>query len=52
VPDRIRALNGCYMLRGAVPLEGMNPGNYELEIAIYDPETRRDVILKKPFKIQ
>jgi GWxTD domain-containing protein len=52
VPDRIRALNGCYMLRGEVPLEGMNPGNYQLEIAIYDPETRRDVILKKPFRIQ
>ncbi|HEY0159959.1 MAG TPA: GWxTD domain-containing protein [Thermoanaerobaculia bacterium] len=52
VPDRIRALNGCYMLRGAVPLEGMNPGNYELEVAIYDPETRRDVVLKKPFRIQ
>ncbi len=52
VPDRIRALNGCYMLRGAVPLEGMNPRNYELEVAIYDPETRRDVILKKPFRIQ
>lgn len=52
VPDRIRALNGCYMLRGAVPLEGMNPGNYELEVAIYDPETRRDVILKKPFRIE
>lgn len=52
VPDRIRALNGCYMLRGAFPLEGMNPGNYELEIAIYDPETRRDVLLKKAFRIE
>jgi GWxTD domain-containing protein len=52
VPDRIRALNGCYMLRGAVPLEGMNPGNYQLEVSIYDPETRRDVVLKKPFRIE
>lgn len=52
VPDRIRALNGCYMLRGAIPLEGMSPGNYELELSILDPSTRRDTILKKAFRIE
>jgi GWxTD domain-containing protein len=52
VPDRIRALNGCYMMRGAVPLEGMSPGNYQLEVSIYDPETRRDTVLRKPFRIE
>lgn len=52
VPDRIRALNGCYMMRGAVPLEGMSPGNYELEVSIYDPETRRDTVLRKAFRIE
>jgi GWxTD domain-containing protein len=52
VPDRISALNGCYMMRGAVPLEGMSAGNYELEVAIYDPETRRDTVLRKAFRIE
>jgi GWxTD domain-containing protein len=52
VPDRISALNGCYMMRGAVPLEGMSPGNYQLEVAIYDPETRRDTVLRKAFRIE
>jgi GWxTD domain-containing protein len=52
VPDRIRSLNGCYMLRGAVPLEGMSAGNYQLEVAIYDPSTRRDIVLKKSFRIE
>ncbi|HYK01678.1 MAG TPA: GWxTD domain-containing protein [Thermoanaerobaculia bacterium] len=52
VPDRIRALNGCYMMRGAVPLEGMSPGNYELEVSIYDPEARRDTVLRKAFRIE
>jgi GWxTD domain-containing protein len=52
VPDRIRALNGCYMMRGAVPLDGMSAGNYELEVAIYDPETRSDTVLRKAFRIE
>jgi GWxTD domain-containing protein len=52
VPDRIRALNGCYMMRGAVPLDGMSPGNYELEVAIYDAEAGRDTVLRKPFRIE
>ncbi|MDQ3280874.1 MAG: hypothetical protein M3Q69_05630, partial [Acidobacteriota bacterium] len=52
VPDRIRALGGCYMLRGAVPLEGMSPGSYELQVAITDPETRRESVLKKSFRIE
>jgi GWxTD domain-containing protein len=52
VPDRIRALNGCYMMRGAVPLEGMSPGNYELEVSIYDPEARSDTVLRKAFRIE
>ena len=52
VPDRISALNGCYMMRGAVPLEGMSPGNYQLEVAIYDPETRSDTVLRKAFRIE
>lgn len=52
VPDRIRALAGCYMLRGAVPLEGMSPGDYQLEVSIYDPEKQADTVLKKAFRIE
>lgn len=52
VPDRIRALNGCYMMRGAVPLEGMSPGDYQLEVSIYDPEARSDTVLRKAFRIE
>jgi GWxTD domain-containing protein len=52
VPDRIRALNGCYMMRGGIPLEGMSPGNYELEVSVYDPSKRSDTVLKKAFRIE
>lgn len=52
VPDRIRALSGCYMLRGSVPLEGMSPGSYELQLSIADPVTGRDTVLKQPFRIE
>lgn len=52
VPDRIRALSGCYMLRGEIPLEGMSPGSYELQVAITDPVSGRDTILKQPFRIE
>lgn len=52
IPDRIRALGGCYMLRGSVPLEGMSPGSYELEVAVYDPDTRQDHLVRKAFRIE
>jgi GWxTD domain-containing protein len=52
VPDRISALNGCYMLRGSIPLEGMSAGKYELELSIYDPVARKDTLLKKAFRIE
>lgn len=37
VPDRIKALPGCYLLRGAIPLADMSPGTYQLEVTIEDP---------------
>lgn len=37
VPDRIKALPGCYMLRGAIPLADMSPGTYQLAVTIEDP---------------
>lgn len=50
VPDRMRAVPGCYMLRGAIPLEGMNPGDYELEVSIIDGPA--PTVLKKSFRIE
>ena len=53
VPDRIKSAPGCYLVRGAVPLEGMNPGNYELEVTIEDTGVYGDRhTLKQSFKIE
>lgn len=53
VPDRIKVAPGCYLLRGAIPLEGMNPGDYELEVVIEDPAVYGDMHrLKQSFRIE
>lgn len=52
VPDRISAVNGCYMLRGAIPLAGMAPGDYELELTVVDPNTSKETLLRKSFRIE
>lgn len=53
IPDRIRVRPGCYLLRGGIPLEGMSPGSYELEITIEDPSVQYDQHrLKQPFTIE
>jgi GWxTD domain-containing protein len=52
VPDRIKASPGCYMLRGAVPLEGMNPGAYALEVQVENPAIPGTHTLKQEFTIE
>ncbi|HYH09435.1 MAG TPA: GWxTD domain-containing protein [Thermoanaerobaculia bacterium] len=53
VPDRIKSAPGCYLLRGAIPLEGMSPGNYELEVIIEDTGVYGDShTLKQSFTIE
>lgn len=53
IPDRIRVRPGCYLLRGGIPLEGMSPGSYELEVTIEDPSVQYDLHrLKQPFTIE
>lgn len=52
VPDRIRSIPGCFMLRGAIPLEGMTPGSYELEVQILDAADNTVQSLKRPFRIE
>lgn len=34
VPDQIKAVPGCYLVRGAIPLAEMDPGNYTLFVKI------------------
>lgn len=53
VPDRIKAAPGCYMMRGAIPLEDMSPGQYTLEVLIKDPiVTTESYTLKRDFRIE
>jgi GWxTD domain-containing protein len=53
VPDRIKASPGCYMMRGAIPLEDMSPGKYTLEVLIKDPiVTSESYTLKRDFRIE
>jgi GWxTD domain-containing protein len=52
VPDRIKAAPGCYMMRGSIPLEGMLPGDYALEVNVEDPATRMSYAVKQDFRIE
>lgn len=52
VPDRIRANPGCFMLRGAIPLEGMSAGSYELELQILDGSDLPVQTMKRAFRIE
>ena len=52
VPDRIRIRPGCFMLRGAIPLEGMSAGSYELEVALLDSNDNTLQTLKRAFRIE
>jgi hypothetical protein len=51
VPDRIKALPGCYMLRAELPLDGLPPGAYELSINLGESGGNR-YDLKKSFRIE
>ena len=42
VPDRIQASPGCYLLRGAIPLESMAAGTYEFHLIVDDPIVQSD----------
>jgi GWxTD domain-containing protein len=53
VPDRLKAVPGCYMLRGAIPLESMAAGKYMLHVMIDDPIVKNDSYeLKQAFTIE
>jgi len=52
MPDRMRAVPGCYMLRGLIPLEGMSAGDYQLEISILDAMGAATSTLQQSFRIE
>ena len=53
VPDQIKASPGCYLLRGAIPLDSMQPGAYKLHVLIDDPiVTTENYELASPFTIE
>lgn len=51
MPDRMRAVPGCYMLRGLVPLEGMSAGDYQLEVSILDAAGAPKSTIQQSFRI-
>ena len=52
MPDRIKALPGCYLLRGGVPLAGNEKGDYTLELTIEDPDTGEHSTQQRTFRIE
>lgn len=52
VPDRVKATPGCYMLRGAIPLEGMNPGTYQLTLIVENANAPGQHTLTRDFRIE
>jgi GWxTD domain-containing protein len=52
VPDRVRAVPGCFMLRGAIPLDGMSAGSYTLEVSTLDAKDETTGSLERAFRIE
>ena len=53
VPDSIKAAPGCYMLRGAIPLDAMEAGKYTLHVLIDDPIVKSDsYALQREFTVE
>ena len=52
-PDRIQASPGCYLMRGAIPLDDLTAGKYTLHLMIDDPIVKSDTYeLKQEFAIE
>jgi hypothetical protein len=50
-PDAIKARPGCYLVRGAIPLEEMETGQYKLSLQIEDPGTNQMYKLQQDFRL-
>jgi GWxTD domain-containing protein len=51
-PAAVKAIPGCYLLRGSMPLGKFPPGSYEVGVLIDDTVTRESYHLKRDLKIQ
>lgn len=51
-PDAIKVRPGCYLVRGAVPLEEMEQGEYQLSVQIEDPVTKKAYDLRQTFRLE
>jgi GWxTD domain-containing protein len=52
VPEPLRATPGCHLLRGIVPLSGMEGGSYTLVVEIEDPASGREDSLSAAFTLE
>jgi hypothetical protein len=50
--ERVKILPGCYLLRGEIPLAEMGAGDYALQVAIQDVDTKKNFDVKQPFKVE
>ena len=50
--EPITTLPGCYLIRGAVPLESMDLGSYGFFVNVKDPDSGKDFTLEKGFTIE
>lgn len=51
-PDAIKAQPGCYLVRGTIPLEEVDAGDYRLSVLIEDPATKQTYNLQQDFRLE
>ena len=51
VPDSIKAAPGCYLVRGALPLAGVDPGSYKLQVSLKSADGAESYNLDRAFRI-
>jgi hypothetical protein len=52
IPDAIKSLPGCYLVRGSLPLTEVGAGTYKLSLVLTDPATNQKYNLEQEFKIE
>lgn len=51
-PTRLKAVPGCYLLSGAMPLAKMSPGTYRLILMLEDTTTVEDYTVQQTFRLE
>jgi GWxTD domain-containing protein len=52
IPDGIKSLPGCYLVRGSLPLADVGAGSYKLSLSLTDPATQQKYSLEQEFKVE